>query len=64
MYSLKGKTAIITGGGSGIGQAISILFGLQRSQRLYSGHLMKRKGGIQLKKSKKPAAQANIFIAR
>ena len=31
MYSLKGKTAIITGGGSGIGQAISILFAQQQA---------------------------------
>jgi 2-keto-3-deoxy-L-fuconate dehydrogenase len=29
MFSLKNKTAIITGGGSGIGRAISILFGKQ-----------------------------------
>ncbi|MGV8880267.1 MAG: SDR family NAD(P)-dependent oxidoreductase [Sphingobacteriaceae bacterium] len=29
MFSLKGKTAIITGGGSGIGKAISILFAAQ-----------------------------------
>lgn len=29
MYSLKNKTAIITGGGSGIGKAISLLFGSQ-----------------------------------
>ncbi|MES2418947.1 MAG: SDR family oxidoreductase [Bacteroidota bacterium] len=29
MFSLKGKTAIITGGGSGIGSAISVLFAKQ-----------------------------------
>ncbi len=29
MFSLKNKTAIITGGGSGIGKAISVLFGKQ-----------------------------------
>lgn len=29
MFSLKGKTAIITGGGSGIGKAISVLFAAQ-----------------------------------
>jgi NAD(P)-dependent dehydrogenase (short-subunit alcohol dehydrogenase family) len=29
MFSLKNKTAVITGGGSGIGQAISILFSKQ-----------------------------------
>lgn len=29
MFSLKGKTAIITGGGSGIGKAISLLFAQQ-----------------------------------
>jgi 2-keto-3-deoxy-L-fuconate dehydrogenase len=29
MYSLKNKTALITGGGSGIGQAISLLFARQ-----------------------------------
>jgi len=29
MFSLKGKTAVITGGGSGIGKAISILFANQ-----------------------------------
>ena len=29
MFSLKNKTAIITGGGSGIGRATSILFGKQ-----------------------------------
>lgn len=31
MFSLKGKTSIITGGGSGIGKAISILFAKQGS---------------------------------
>src|SRR5450631_295692 len=31
MYSLKGKTAVITGGGSGIGKAISILFARQQA---------------------------------
>jgi 2-keto-3-deoxy-L-fuconate dehydrogenase len=29
MYNLKNKTAIVTGGGSGIGQAISVLFARQ-----------------------------------
>ncbi len=29
MYSLKNKTAIITGGGSGIGKAICLLFAKQ-----------------------------------
>jgi 2-keto-3-deoxy-L-fuconate dehydrogenase len=29
MFSLQGKTAVITGGGSGIGKAISLLFGKQ-----------------------------------
>jgi NAD(P)-dependent dehydrogenase (short-subunit alcohol dehydrogenase family) len=29
MFSLKGKTALITGGGSGIGKAISLVFGSQ-----------------------------------
>lgn len=29
MFSLKGKTAVITGGGSGIGKAISVLFAKQ-----------------------------------
>jgi 2-keto-3-deoxy-L-fuconate dehydrogenase len=29
MFSLKGKTAVITGGGSGIGKAISLLFAKQ-----------------------------------
>ena len=29
MFSLKGKSAVITGGGSGIGKAISILFAKQ-----------------------------------
>ncbi len=29
MFSLRGKTAVITGGGSGIGRAISILFAAQ-----------------------------------
>lgn len=32
MFSLKGKTAIITGGGSGIGRAISILFAAQGAE--------------------------------
>lgn len=32
MFSLEGKTAIITGGGSGIGKAISILFARQGAQ--------------------------------
>src|SRR5687767_1855832 len=29
MFSLKGKSAVVTGGGSGIGRAISILFAAQ-----------------------------------
>ena len=29
MFSLLGKTAVVTGGGSGIGKAISVLFGKQ-----------------------------------
>ncbi|HTH82084.1 MAG TPA: SDR family NAD(P)-dependent oxidoreductase, partial [Mucilaginibacter sp.] len=29
MFSLKNKTAVITGGGSGIGKAIATLFGAQ-----------------------------------
>ncbi|HEY0177367.1 MAG TPA: SDR family oxidoreductase [Pedobacter sp.] len=32
MFSLEGKTAIITGGGSGIGKAISVLFARQGAQ--------------------------------
>jgi 2-keto-3-deoxy-L-fuconate dehydrogenase len=32
MFSLKGKSAIITGGGSGIGKAISVLFAKQGAQ--------------------------------
>lgn len=34
MYSLKDKTLVITGGGSGIGQAISVLFARQGAQVL------------------------------
>jgi len=32
MFSLEGKTAIVTGGGSGIGRAISVLFAAQGAQ--------------------------------
>ncbi len=32
MFSLNGKTALITGGGSGIGQAIALLFGKQGAE--------------------------------
>ena len=32
MFSLKNKKAVITGGGSGIGQAISVLFAKQGAE--------------------------------
>jgi NAD(P)-dependent dehydrogenase (short-subunit alcohol dehydrogenase family) len=32
MFSLRGKTAVITGGGSGIGRAIALLFGKQGAE--------------------------------
>lgn len=32
MFSLKGKTAVVTGGGSGIGKAISVLFASQGAE--------------------------------
>ena len=32
MFSLKGKSAVVTGGGSGIGKAIAILFAKQGAE--------------------------------
>jgi 2-keto-3-deoxy-L-fuconate dehydrogenase len=32
LFDLTGKVAIVTGGGSGIGQAISMLFAKQRAR--------------------------------
>jgi 2-keto-3-deoxy-L-fuconate dehydrogenase len=61
MYSLKNKTAIVTGGGSGIGKAISLLFASQGAH-IYILDLDEKGSADVVEQIRKAGGSADYFI--
>jgi 2-keto-3-deoxy-L-fuconate dehydrogenase len=61
MYSLKNKTAIITGGGSGIGKSICLLFAKQGA-RVYLLDIDEKGSRETIEQIKKEAGIAEFFV--
>jgi NAD(P)-dependent dehydrogenase (short-subunit alcohol dehydrogenase family) len=61
MFSLKGKTAVITGGGSGIGKAISLLFA-QQGASVYILDFNKESAEEVAAQAKKEGGQAAAIV--
>ncbi len=61
MFSLKGKTAVITGGGSGIGKAISLLFA-QQGASVYILDFNKESAEEVAAQAKKEGGQATAIV--
>lgn len=61
MFSLKGKTAVITGGGSGIGRAISLLFA-QQGASVYILDFNKESAEEVAAQAKKEGGQAAAIV--
>lgn len=60
LFDLTGKTAIVTGGGSGIGKSISLLFGA-RGARVYILELNKEAGESAAEEIRQQGGQADCF---
>ena len=63
MFSLKNKTAIVTGGGSGIGKSICLLFASQGA-KVFILDLDEKDRQVRWRRLTKTGARLNILFAR